>query len=1173
VSGGKRPDNPVIPFSSRGEERKGPLAPPAPNAPPYAELAAATNFSFLRGASTGQDMVLEALKLGHTGIGIADRNTLAGVVRAWSALRDLREEGLPAPEKVREGGSPGEYGWEEHPDAETLARQQDELKARAKAFRLATGARLVFMDGTPDIIAYPENRDGWGNLCRLLSTGNLRPPPGKARPEKGECRLVLDDLIRFSADLLLIVMPERSLDGMDALLIRLVERRKGAVWLGAAMHRRRDDARRLAKLKVVAAAADVPLLALNDTLYHSPGQRDLQDIIACIREGVTIETAGRRLEANAERHLKNAREMSRLFRASPEAIEETQNLLARIEFDLGQLKYEYPDEPVPPGWKDQAYLEHQTWRHARMIYADAIPEKVRGLLEFELGFIDRHGIARYFLTLYDLVRVAEDRGILCQGRGSAANSAVCYVLGITSVDPAHNEVLFARFMSDQRKEPPDIDVDFEHERREEVIQHIYTRYGRHRAGIAATVIHYRPRSAIREVGKVLGLTEDVTAKIAGLVWGSWGGAATDAQLRQAGLDPSNPQLARAIGFAQRLLGFPRHLSQHVGGFVLTRGRLDELVPIGHAAMDDRTFIEWDKDDIDALGLMKVDVLALGMLTCIRKAFDLIHLHGGPKYGLREIPLEDPAVYDMLCKGDSLGVFQVESRAQMNMLPRLKPRKFYDLVIEVAIVRPGPIQGNMVHPYLKRRNGLEKATFPAPAPEHGPPDELYQVLKETNGVPLFQEQAMRLAMVAAKFTDDQANGLRRAMATFRNVGTIHKFETLMVEGMVNRGYERDFAQNCFEQIKGFGSYGFPESHAAAFAQLVYVSSWIKHHHPAAFACALLNSQPMGFYAPAQIVRDAQEHGVEVRPVDVNFSLHDNTLERREDGALALRLGFRQLDGIVEKESARLVERRAPAYRSVEEMREQGGLSAGMLRKLADADAFRSIGLDRREALWAVRRLPNDDLLPLFAAAKAEELGEDADAFLPLMPLGEHVAADYQTARLSLKAHPMEVLRPVFRRDRILTCKETSEGRDGAWARTAGVVLVRQRPGNGKAIFVTLEDETGITNVVLWARTFERYRREVMGARLMLVEGRVQKSPEGVTHLMGARVYDRSLALEYLSEDHRVDIERSRADEFAHPPHASRYPGARGEPYHAEPPPEPRHGHPRNVRILPKSRDFH
>jgi error-prone DNA polymerase len=1129
---------------------------------PFAEMVAATNFSFLRGASTGQDMVLRALWLGHTGIGIADRNTVAGVVRAWAALERIREDGLPAPTRVREGGSPGEMGWVEHPDEKAFAAFQEELKQRAKGFRLATGARLVFTDGTPDIIAYPEDRAGWGRLCRLLTVGNTRPPPGAARATKGECRLVLDDLLAHADGLLLIVMPERGARELAPVLRRLADARPGAVWLGASMHRRGDDARRLARIKLVAAEAGVPLLATNDALYHDAGQRDLQDVMACIREGVKLEDAGRLLEANAERHLKRPEEMARLFRAAPEALMETQHLLSRIDFDLGQLTYEYPDEPVPPGWNDDDYLAHLTSVHVEMRYPDGVPERVEKLIAFELEFIRRNSLARYFLTIYDTVRFAKDRGILCQGRGSAANSAVCYALGITSVDPNTFDLLFARFMSDERREPPDIDVDFEHERREEVIQYIYSRYGRHRAGIAATVIHYRPRSAMREVGKVFGLTDDVTAQLSGLVWGSWGGAPAAQQLRQAGLDPDNPVLHRALCFANRLLGFPRHLSQHVGGFVLARGRLDELVPIGHAAMDDRTFIEWDKDDIDALRLMKVDILALGMLTCIRKAFDLLHQHDGVKLGLQDVPPEDPVVYDMLCKGDSVGVFQVESRAQISMLPRLKPRKFYDLVIEVAIVRPGPIQGNMVHPYLRRRNGEEAIVFPSPAPEHGPSDELKVLLKETFGVPLFQEQAMKLAMVAAKFSPADANKLRRAMATFRNVGTIHLFEEKMVEGMAARGYERDFAQRCFEQIKGFGSYGFPESHAAAFAQLVYVSSWLKCHHPAAFACALLNSQPMGFYAPAQLVRDAQEHGVEARPVDVNFSHYDNTLERREDGSLALRVGFRQVDGMREDDAANLVARRGAGYASIQDMRERGRVSTPMLRKLADADAFRSLKQDRREALWDVRRLPDDDLLPLFAAAQARELGEEPASELPDMPLREHVAADYQTVRLSLKAHPMQILRPVFAAERVLSCHETGALHDGRWARTAGVVLVRQRPGNGKAIFITLEDETGITNVLLWARVFERFRAEVMGAKLLLIEGRVQKSKEGVTHLMGARAFNRSDELARLSEDHVPEIELTRADEVKHPQHPR---GPKG--------PDGMFRHPRDVRILPKSRDFH
>ncbi len=1133
---------------------------------PYAEMAAATNFSFLRGASAGQDMVLEALRLGHEGIGIADRNTVAGVVRAWIALKQIRKDGQPVPSKVREGGSPGETAWVDHPDQEKLKAEKPELLTHARTFKLCVGARLAFVDGTPDIVVYPANRAGWGRLCRLLTLGNMRAPPGEARAIKGECRLVLDDLLSFAQDLLLIVIPGADEAGLAGLLPRLRDR--VPTWLGVSMHRRGDDTRRLERLKHIAAGAGVRLIATNDALYHNAGQRDLQDVMCCIREGVTLEAAGRLLEVNAERHLKSPAEMARLFRAAPEAMAETQVLLGLIDFDLDQLKYEYPQEPVPPGMTAHQYLKRRVWFHAGIRYGWRIPKKVKRLLRRELAYIEAKGIAQYFLTIFDLVRVAEDKGILCQGRGSAANSAVCYVLGITSVNPATFDVLFERFLSKERDEPPDIDIDFEHERREEIIQHMYRRYGRHRAGIAATVIHYRPRSAMREVGKVFGLTDDTTAQLSGLVWGSWGPAPAARQLRQAGLDPDNPVFHRALSFASRLQGFPRHLSQHVGGFVLTQGRLDELVPIGNAAMDDRTFIEWDKDDIDALKLMKVDVLALGMLTCIRKARDLLYRHGGPRLGLRDFPPEDPVVYDMLCKGDSIGVFQVESRAQINMLPRMKPREMYDLVIEVAIVRPGPIQGNMVHPYLKRRNGEEDVVFPSPSPRHGHPDELYMVLNKTLGVPLFQEQAMKLAMVAAEFSSEEANGLRRAMATFRNVGAMHKFEARMVEGMVARGYERDFAQRCFEQIKGFGSYGFPESHAAAFAQLVYVSSWLKRHHPAAFTCALLNSQPMGFYAPAQLVRDAQEKGgVEVRPVDVNFSHYDNTLERREDGTFALRLGFRQVEWMREDDAANLVARRGARYTSVQDMRERGRVSTPMLRRLADADAFRSLEQDRREAMWDVRRLPDDDLLPLFAAARARELGEEPESHLPEMPLREHVAADYQTTRLSLKAHPMKILRPVFAPERILSCKQTNELADGRWARTAGVVLVRQRPGNGKAIFITLEDETGIANALLWARVFERFRAEVMGAKLLVIEGRVQKSKEGVTHLMGARVFNRSGELSRLSEDHVPEIEPMHAGEIRPPqyPRGPTAPEITG--------PDGLFRHPRDVRILPKSRDFH
>ncbi|MBS7585879.1 error-prone DNA polymerase [Ancylobacter defluvii] len=1021
-------------------------------------------------------------------------------------------------------------------------------------FKLAVGARLAFADGTPDILAYAQSRIGWGRLCRLLTAGNMRSGI------KGECRLLLDDLLADAGGLSLILMPPRRIDGLDDILARLHAAAPGSLWLAADMPRRGDDRRRLVGLKACAIRAGVPLLAVNDVLYHHPDQRDLQDVLTCIRHGTTIEAAGRLLEANAERHLKSPEEMARLFREAPEAIAETRDFLDRIEFSLGELKYEYPEEPVPPGYTPQGWLEEFTWRRAAIRYPAGVPEKVEAQLKTELSLIAELGYAPYFLTIRDIVDFAESNRILCQGRGSAANSAVCYVLGITAVDPATSNLLFSRFIARERREPPDIDVDFEHERREEVMQYVYRRYGRDRAGIVATVISYRPRSAFRDVGKVLGLTEDVTAQLAGTIWGSWGKIETR-RAREAGLDPDNPTVARVIGLAQRLIGFPRHLSQHVGGFVLARGRLDEIVPIGPAVMENRTFIEWNKDDIDELGLMKVDVLALGMLTCIRKALDLLREHEGLDYGLAEVPKEQDDVYDMLCRGDSIGVFQVESRAQINMLPRLKPRKLYDLVIQVAIVRPGPIQGNMVHPYLRRREGSEAVTYPSPAPPHDP-DELKDVLFRTEGVPLFQEQAMHLAMVAAKFSDVEANQLRRAMATFRNIGTIGEFQHKLIHGMTARGYEPAFAARCFEQIKGFGEYGFPESHAASFAKLVYISAYIKCRHPAAFACALLNAQPMGFYAPAQIVRDAREHGVEIRPVDVNHSDHDCTLEERVDGALALRLGFRQVDGVGETAGEQLAKARGGGYPDIETLARRTGLPTATLTKLAEADAFGSMGLSRRDAAWAVRRLPDDAPMPLFAAADARELGEEHDTPLPVMPLPEQIAIDYQTTRLSLKGHPMGMLRPVFAAERVLSSAEVAASRDGAFLRTAGIVLVRQRPGKGNAIFMTLEDETGIVNVLIWARLFERYRAQVMGARLVVVEGRVQKSKDGVVHLMGERILDRTAELARLFE-----APRGRA-------------GPDVNPGSGEPPEEhvlggrnSTRGHPRNVRLLPKSRDFH
>jgi error-prone DNA polymerase len=1108
--------------------------------PDYAEIGITTNFSFLRGGSHPQDYVRQASELRLPVIGIADHNTLAGVVRAYKEL-----------------GNP-----------DVIYKP-----------KLLIGSRLVFMDGTPDILVYPRDRAAYGRLCQLLTRGKRGDDT-----EKGECHLALDDLLEFAQGQLLVVMLPHRFKTATTLpvLDKLKHSEADGVWLAASLLYRGDDRRRLVRLHRLAAAARVPLLATNEVLYHHPARRPLQDVLTCIREKTDIDAIGKRLEANAERYLKPAAEMARLFRDVPEAITETMRFAGRIHFSLDQLRYQYPDEPVPPGKTAQRHLEDLTWAGAHRKFPVRISPKTKKVLHKELRLIRKLQYAHYFLTVHDIVRYARSQNILCQGRGSAANSAVCYVLGVTSVDPTKVDLLFERFISKERLEPPDIDVDFEHSRREEVMQYVYRRYGRHRAAIIATVIHYRPRSAIRDVGKALGLTEDVTALLADTVWGSWGDGLDEMQVRQAGLDPQNPMIHRAVKLAAELIEFPRHLSQHVGGYVLTQDRLDSYVPIGNAAMDDRTFIEWDKDDVDALNMMKVDVLALGMLTCIRKCFDLVADHKGERWELATIPQDLAPVYDMLCRGESLGVFQVESRAQMNMLPRLKPRVFYDLVIEVAIVRPGPIQGDMVHPYLRRRNGIEKVHYPSPAPDKGDKDELRKVLHKTLGVPLFQEQAMRIAIEAAEFTSEEANGLRRAMATFRNLGTIGKFESKMVGNMIRRGYDPEFATNCFNQIKGFGSYGFPESHAASFAQLVYVSSWLKHFHPDAFCCGLLNSQPMGFYAPAQIVSDARTNGVEVREIDVSFSHAQNTLEEKSGDYHALRLGFRQIDGFkwadpdeefLRQKSGKpkpddwaehiVAARQRRPFTSLEDFARDTGLPKRALILLADADAFRSIGLDRRAALWAVRRLPDDIPLPLFEIAIAREQPDENARPLPLMPLPEQVVADYQTIRLSLKGHPMEFLRPMFNGERVVACEAVCHANDKRQVRCAGVVLVRQRPGSAKGVvFMTLEDETGIANIVVWPKVMERFRKEVMGARLILVEGYIQSSPEEVTHLVAQRLFDRSRDLTNLANDalgrkhvlpYGMALNDDRREHLDNPAQKIR--------------------HPRNVRILPPSRDFH
>ena len=1025
----------------------------------YAELQVTTNFGFLRGGSQPGELVTTAKALGMAAIGVTDRNSLAGVVRAWSKGREIGQ-------------------------------------------RVLSGCRLDFADGTPGVLCYPTDREAWGRLTRLLTVG-------QRRVKKGECHLTLSDLLDYGEGQLLLVAPPPdppppdSGEAFEAALRTLAGEFRGRVWLTAARPYGARDLNRLAWLDALGQGAGAPMIATNDVLYHAPERRPLQDVLTCIREGCTIEQAGLRLEANAERHLKSPAEMARLFARWPRALERTLEVADRIGFDLSQLKYEYPDEPVPPGKTAIKHLTDLAWAGAAWRYPGGVPETVQATLRHELGLIEELGYPNYFLTVHDIVAWARKQDILCQGRGSAANSVVCFCLGVTAVDPTQpdHDLLFARFISRERGEPPDIDVDFEHERREEVMQYVYGRYGRERAAICATVIHYRPRSAIRDVGKALGLTEDITAALAGTVWGSWGEGLPNDHIRQAGLDPDNPAIRRATALATDLLGFPRHLSQHVGGFVLTKRRLDETVPIGNGAMKDRTFIEWDKDDIDALGLMKVDVLALGMLTAIKKSMDILGIAD-----MADIPEGDADVYEMLCHADSVGVFQVESRAQMSMLPRLKPRKFYDLVIEVAIVRPGPIQGDMVHPYLRRRDGLEKVDFPGPSLEPDSKDELKMVLGKTLGVPLFQEQAMRLAIEAAKFTPEEANGLRRAMATFRNLGTIGEYGDKFVGGMVRRGYDPGFAQRCFDQIKGFGSYGFPESHAVSFAKLVYVSAWIKRHHPDVFCAAMLNSQPMGFYQPAQLVRDAREHGAEVRPVDVMLSDWDCTLEGGSR-LRPVRLGLHMIGGLREEEARRLIAAREAGARTLAELAARGNPSRRGLELLAEADALRSLGLDRRAGLWAVKALAPEAKAEIEAPLLAL-MGPPAEAAVQLPPirLPTHVVEDYRTTSLSLKAHPCAFFRPLLSAMGAASATRLREMKDGARLCIGGLVLIRQRPGTAKGVvFVTLEDETGSANAVVWRDVFVANRRTVMASRFLVVHGRLQRAGE-VIHVVAERFTD-------------------------------------------------------------------
>jgi error-prone DNA polymerase len=1064
----------------------------------YAELAVTTNFSFLRGASHPQEMVATARALGHAAIGIADRNSFAGVVRAYDEWR------------------------------------------KEKTIKLLVGTRLVTIDGF-EALAYPTDRQAYGRLCRLLTRGNTKTKSG----QKGECRLTFEDILSASEGQMLIALPPDVLTpAFSERLAALARAARGRSFLAGVHRHHGDEPRRLGLLDELGKQTGAPLVAANDVLYHSPERRPLTDVVTCIREKCTIAEAGFRLAINAERHLKPPAEMARLFAAFPDAIARTVEIAEACRFSLGDLKNEYPDEPVPPGKTAQQHLENLARQGARRRYPDGVPEDISDTLADELAMIAKLDYARYFLTVHDVVAFARGlpKPILCQGRGSAANSVVCYCLGITEVNPAKIKLLFARFISEKRGEPPDIDVDFEHDRREEVIQHIYQRYGRDRAAICATVIHYRSRRAIREVGKAMGLTPDVTAALAKTVWG-YGDDLPDAHVRQAGLDPGNPVIGQAVALANALTGFPRHLSQHVGGFILTRGRLDETVPVCHAAMDERTFIEWDKDDIDTLHLMKVDVLALGMLSCLRRGLDLLKTHYRIDHSLASILLAEAdkgedarQIYEMLSRADSVGVFQVESRAQMSMLPRLQPRKFYDLVIEVAIVRPGPIQGDMVHPYLRRRDGIDPVYYPSPDPAHGPADELEKVLSRTLGVPLFQEQAMQIAIDAAKFTPDEADGLRRAMATFRHNGNVHLFRDKFMDGMTSRGYAHEFAERCFKQIEGFGEYGFPESHAASFALLVYVSAWIKCLYPDVFCAAILNSQPMGFYQAAQLVRDARQHGVEVLEADVNRSDWDCTLEPASTGSrhrFAVRLGFRQIRGLGEEELKKLIAVRGNGYAGIERLAAVAGVSRFTIERLAEADAFRSLGLDRRAALWAARRLDaigvkkanakgdasaNAHLpLPLLAPHMGDELFPEPEVALPQMPLSEHVAEDYLATGLSLKEHPV-----TFCRERLaqLGVMRNVDHRSESLPQNrrvtvAGLVLTRQMPGAKGVVFMTLEDETDIANIIVWPKVFARNRRVVMTSRLVAVRGRLQRAGI-VVHVLAESFIDLSAELDRLRD---------------------------------------------------------
>ncbi len=1095
-----------------------PMAKP-PEAPSYAELCTTSNFSFLIGASHPEELVTRAAELGLAAIAITDRNSLAGVVRAYAALKELRREREEQAAKIAPLVAPPQ-------STPGIITTRAVSEATPPLPKLIVGARLVLRDSPLDWLALPYDRAGYQRLTRLLTLG-------KRRSEKGQCHLDLQDLLDKQTNaglgMALVGLPQAALAGPQASdmtrdLHRLHRHYPGHVFLGAAPRYDGSDQAYFAACARLALKTSTPMVAVGDVLMHRASRRQLADVLTCMREHITIDQIGTRALPNAERRLKGGGDMARLFRDHPAALRRTLEIAARCAFCLSELSYEYPDE-IAEAEAPQARLERLVRaglerRYPASRYPEGPGKRVLGMMEKELRLVAELGFPAYFLTVYDIVQYARSQGILCQGRGSAANSILCYLLGITDVSPDKIAMVFERFVSKHRGEPPDIDVDFEHERREEVIQWIYQKYGRHRAGLCATVTHFRSRAAIREVGKVMGLSQDVTASLSGQMWGSSREGADLDRVREVGLNPDDHRLAQTLRLIGEIIGFPRHLGQHVGGFIITKGRLDELCPIENAAMEDRTIIEWDKDDIDTLGILKVDVLGLGMLTCIRKAFALLEQHERQSLTLATIPQEDKATYDMLCVADAVGVFQVESRAQMNFLPRMRPRTFYDLVIEVAIVRPGPIQGGMVQPYVRRRQGLEAVSYPS--------EDLKNVMAKTLGVPLFQEQAMQIAVVGAGFSPEEADRLRRSLATFRRLGTISVFRDRFIQGMLDRGYTPDFAASCFSQIEGFADYGFPESHAAAFAMLVYVSAWLKRHHPAVFACALLNAQPMGFYAPAQIVRDARDHQIEVRPVCVNTSAWDNQLERRTDGALALRLGFRQIKGFKKEDAEWIEAARGNGYQDPESVWLRAGVAPGVLERLAEADAFLGVGLTRRDALWQVKAIRAPAPLPLFNDPIDGECIREPGVALPAMHLGEEVVEDYISTRLTLRAHPMELLRPSIPG---LTAHDQLAVAPDKRTTVCGLVITRQRPGTASGvIFLTLEDETGVSNIVVWPKVYERFRRIVLGGRLLKVTGHLER--EGiVVHLIAQKIEDLSGRLSDLGHplDEAIHMPQAHSDE--------------------------------------------